>query len=79
MTGPNDDVEAIFKQIMEKAEGCAIEEGYLICNCTQGNYKEFPDIKFIIENKPFTLTPDNYLFYENGYCFVLVSGRNDLF
>lgn len=51
--------------------------GYLVCDCTFGNYSNFPDLSLTIDGEDFVIHAENYVYYENGYCYLLVDAIKD--
>ena len=75
--GPWDDVDPIFNAIKAKVKKCKVDYDLLFCPCDQGKYNKFPDITFYIDNNPFVISPENYIFYDSGYCIPLITGTYD--
>lgn len=59
------------KKIKEINENC-YDFGYLVCECAFGNYDAYPDITFTFGTEEFVIHPDNYIYYETGYCYLLI-------
>ena len=72
LLGPEPDATKILNVIEDSADDCIYYSSLLICACTVGDYSEFPDIEFTINNDNFILNPESYLLYDQGYCYVLI-------
>ena len=72
ISGPDDDVTIILNTISDSIKNCEYAYGLLICECSFGNYSNYPDVYFTIANDSFILHPESYLLYDQGYCYVLI-------
>lgn len=70
IAGPDAEIDLIKKKISDKVEGC-YDYSYVICDCVQGEYEDFPDVVFVIEGENYKITPESYIYYEAGYCYAL--------
>ena len=77
LMGPQYQVNSIFDGIKKKVKGCQYDSGFLLCKCNKGGYSKFPTITFNIQDIPFEISPENYVYFESGYCIPLVTGIQD--
>ena len=79
LMGPLIEVSNIKNTIKAKSGALCYDYGYLICACEQGEYEKYPDLVFTINNQAFTLSAKDYIYYESGYCFVLIDSTYDYY
>jgi hypothetical protein len=70
---PNVMYRKYYSEVNKKIKGC-FDMGYVVCNCTFGDYTLFPDVGLTIDGNDFTIHAENYIYYENGYCYLLLEG-----
>lgn len=76
--GPPEAVE-ILKEEINKVQNFSYDSsGYYYINCTKSDIEKFPKFQLSIDNYPVEITPQSYLFYEDGMCYLFVanSGSN---
>ena len=73
---PNSIYKKYSKQVQNTNSLC-YDIGYLVCDCTFGDYSSFPDLTLNFNGEDFVIHPENYIYYENGYCYLLVDAIQD--
>lgn len=69
--GPDIEIDAIFEKIMN-TDLCGDYSGEIICTCSLDDLDVFPSIEFVMDGNTYTVTPQSYMYYENGYCYVSI-------
>lgn len=72
ITLPVDVYDKYVKIIENSHSGCIKDYGYLVCSCTFGNYKSFPDITFSFNGENFVIHAENYIYYQYNYCYLMI-------
>jgi hypothetical protein len=73
---PNQIYKKYTKMVEQSIKNC-YDIGYLVCDCVFGDYLEFPDLTLNFNGEDFIIHAENYIYYENGYCYLLVDAIQD--
>ena len=74
--GPASDVASIKKIINSKVSSCNNKENLLNCPCKLGDYDNWPNLVFIIDDKGFIIHPKNYIYYNSNTCYVMINNND---
>ncbi|OMJ66508.1 hypothetical protein SteCoe_36617 [Stentor coeruleus] len=72
ISGPKKPIEAYKKVVQSKHKNRCYDYGYLACSCKAGDYSNFLDLTFEIDGYNYTVHAENMMYYESGYCYVLI-------
>lgn len=73
--GPYKDVNKIYK-IFEEKFYCYMSD-LLLCECSRNSCSGAGNLEFEIGDEKIVITPENYLYCEDGYCWVLIGDSGD--
>lgn len=62
------------REIMANNKKC-MDIGFIVCDCSFGDYRNFPDLVYTMNGVDFVIHAENYIYYENGYCYLLLEGN----
>jgi saccharopepsin len=77
--GPSTEIKSIKKDIIDKLSKPCYDLDLLVCICTLNQYHEYPGITFSIDGHNLTVSPENYLYYDQGYCYVLIASTDSYY
>ncbi|OMJ84768.1 hypothetical protein SteCoe_14021 [Stentor coeruleus] len=73
--GPSSDVQKIL-QMLKKKYTCYYSN-LIICECSKSSCLKAGNLEFMIGNENIIITPENYLYCEDEYCWVLIGDSGD--
>ena len=74
ISAPQTMYQKYAKEIMKSNKKC-VDIGFVVCDCSFGDYRQFPDLVYTMNGIDFVIHAENYIYYENGYCYLLLEGN----
>ena len=73
---PEVDFKTFEANLNTKVGGCT-NNGVIVCECEFGMYSDYPTLNYKISGKSFTIHAENYIYFQENYCYLLIFGYQD--
>ena len=75
--GPSSEVTPIIDKIKSRFKNCKLSNELYQCPCNFEDLSKYPIITFYFGGIPFSISPENYLYYYKENCVLLFSESYD--